>query len=100
MQYVVKVLLTFCTKLDFLKLTLPLKALKSHIHELFMDARADQIHIDSLKLDYMKDQRLKNSAGRNMDSKDFVHMDYSEVCSDHFVKGRTNNVCAYVAYST
>ena len=34
---------------------------------LFMDARADLIHADSLNLQYMRVEKPKNSAARDMD---------------------------------
>ena len=64
---------------------------------LFMDARTDRIQTDSLKLESMKDQSLKNSETwiTRVNYKHFVPTDYSRVCSDHFVKGKTSNFCAY-----
>ena len=66
---------------------------------MFTDA-TDGIHADSLKLEYVKDQGLKNSADTgekhgSHDHKDFVPTNYSKVCSDKFVESKTNNLCAY-----
>ena len=38
------------------RLKSPLKSLKCLVRMLFVDTRADRIHTDSLKLDYMKKQ--------------------------------------------
>ena len=87
--------ITFCTTPSFLRLNTALKLLKYHIHTLFIDAKAVRTHTDSLKLNYMKDQRQKNSAAAiwisQVNRKDFILTDYSKVCSKYFVEGKINN---------
>ena len=56
---VYSVFCTFCSKPSFLRKS-PLKLLKCHMHVLFMDARADGIHADFLKLESMKDKGLSH----------------------------------------